>query len=119
MTYRPDRIGSGRLANPTVDRWFDTGAFVQTADTTGTYGNSGRNILRGPGQFTIDASLVKQTRFGKADSELRIEVFNLLNHPVFANPVSTTIGTANVARITSLLPNTPMRQVQLGLKLRF
>jgi hypothetical protein len=118
-SYRPDRIGPGTLDEPTIDRWFDTDAFVQTKDTTGTYGNAGRNILRGPGQFTLDAALIKQTRFGHIDTELRIEAFNLLNHPVFANPVSSSIGTANVGTITSLMPNTPMRQVQLGLKVRF
>ena len=59
--YRPDRIGSGRVDSPTVDRWFDTSAFVVTSEPTATFGTSGRNILRGPGQFTIDAALAKLT----------------------------------------------------------
>jgi hypothetical protein len=62
---RPNRICSGKLDNPTIDRWFDTSCFVPPADTTGTYGDSGRNILRGPGQFNIDASLIKNTRIGR------------------------------------------------------
>lgn len=45
---RPDRIGSGRLANPTEDRWFDASAFVVPASNIGRFGNSGRNILELP-----------------------------------------------------------------------
>jgi hypothetical protein len=115
---RPNRIGSGVSDNPTIDRWFNLDDFVPTTDNTGTYGDSGRNILRGPGQFTIDASLIKITRFGRIESELRVEAFNLLNHPVFANP-NATIGSANAGLITSLLSLTPMRQVQVALKLKF
>jgi Carboxypeptidase regulatory-like domain len=116
--YRPDRIGSGRVDSPTVDRWFDTSAFVATSEPTATFGNSGRNILRGPGQFTIDAALTKLTSVGAVETELRIEAFNLLNSPAFANP-ATTLGSANTATISSLMPSTPMRQIQLGLKVRF
>ena len=52
---RPNRICDGKLSNPTIDRWFDTACFVATTDTTGTYGDSGRGVIRGPGSFNIDA----------------------------------------------------------------
>jgi len=116
--YRPDRIGPGRVQDTTVDRWFAVEDFVRPTEPTATYGNSGRNILRGPGQFTIDASIGKLTRIGRIESEFRVEAFNLLNQPVFANPAST-IGTGNVGTISSLLPLTPMRQLQFVLKARF
>ena len=116
--YRPDRSGSGRVENPTVDRWFDTSAFATTAEPTATFGDAGRNILRGPGQFTIDAAIMKATRVAGVDTEFRLEAFNVLNHPVFANP-ATTIGSANAGTISSLMPFTPMRQLQLALKVRF
>lgn len=77
-----------------------------------------RNILHGSGQFTIDAAVAKLTRVGGVDTELRLEAFNLLNHPVFANPAST-IGAANAGTISSLLPFTPMRQLQFACKARF
>ena len=100
----PQEPATGRTAsatasldNPTIDRWFDTSCFVQVADTTGTYGDSGRGIIRGPGSFNIDASLVKNTRIGRIQTEIRIEAFNLLNHPQFANP-NTTIGNSRSAR---------------------
>jgi hypothetical protein len=122
---RPDRICSGVLDHPTIDHWFDTSCFVQTSDTTGTYGNSGRGILRGPGSFNIDASLIKNTRIGHANTEVRIEAFNVLNHPQFANP-NTTIGNAAVGTISAMLSSpscslcgTTARQVQIGVKVKF
>ena len=122
---RPNRICDGRLDNPTIDRWFDTACFVSPADVTGTYGDSGRGIIRGPGSFNIDASLIKNTRIGRYTTELRIEAFNVLNHPQFANP-NTTIGNAAVGTISAMLSSpscslcgTTERQVQVGVKLKF
>ncbi len=126
---RPDRICDGKLDNPTVEKWFDTACFVAPTDTTGTYGNAGRNILEGPGQFNIDASIIKNTRIGRINTEIRIEAFNLLNHPQFANPVNNTgnqLGNASFGQLTQMLSNpscslcgTIERQVQIGLKMRF
>jgi hypothetical protein len=122
---RPDRLGDGQRADPTVDQWFDPTAFRQTAEPTATFGTAGRNILRGPGQFNVDLSLMKLTRFGGVESELRIEAFNVLNHPQFGQP-NAQFGSAAFGTITSMLLNpacatcgTTERQVQLGLKLRF
>jgi hypothetical protein len=122
---RPDRIGDGPAADQTIDQWFDPNAFQATTDNTGTFGTAGRGIVRGPGQFNLDMSLIKATRFGRVDSELRIEAFNVLNHPQFANP-NTQLGNASFGRITSMLSNsachtcgTTERQIQLGVKLRF
>ena len=122
---RPNRVCSGALDNPTIDRWFDTSCFVATTDNTGTYGNSGRGVIRGPGSFNIDASLIKNTKFGRYATEVRIEAFNVLNHPQFGNP-NTVIGNAAVGTISTMLSNpscslcgTTERQVQIGLKIRF
>ena len=60
-------------------------AFTRT-ETTGTFGNIGRNTLRGPEIFNIDLSLVKNTKIGTLDTELRIETFNIFNHPQFGPP---------------------------------
>jgi len=122
---RPNIVGDPKLDNPTIEKWFNPAAYAPPSDTTGTYGNVGRNTLRGPGQFNIDVSLVKRTTFGRVGSELRIESFNVLNHPQFANP-NGTIGNAAVGQITALTPNsagafgnTTARQIQLSLKLTF
>jgi hypothetical protein len=122
---RPNRICDGNIDNPTIDKWFDLSCFAPPTDTTGTYGNAGRGIIRGPGSFNIDASLIKNTRFGRYTTEFRIEAFNLLNHPQFANP-NTVIGNAAAGTITQMLSNpscslcgTIERQVQLAVKVRF
>jgi hypothetical protein len=122
---RPNRICDGRLDNPTIERWFDTSCFVQVADPTGTYGDSGRGVIRGPGSFNIDASLIKNTKIGRLDTEVRIEAFNILNHPQFGNP-NTTVGNAQYGTISTMLSNpscslcgTVERQVQLGVKVKF
>jgi hypothetical protein len=122
---RPNRICDGSLSDPTIDKWFDTSCFVTPADVTGTYGDSGRGIIRGPGSFNIDASLIKNTKFGRYNTEFRIEAFNVLNHPQFANP-NTTVGNAAAGTISAMLSSpscslcgTTERQVQLALKVRF
>lgn len=123
---RPNRICDGRLPNPTIDRWFDASCFVSPTELTATYGDAGRNILRGPGQFNIDMSLIKNTRIGRFDTEVRIEAFNVLNHPQFAPRPNSNIDSPGVGTITSMLPNpscalcgTTERQVQIGVKMRF
>ncbi len=122
---RPNRIGNGALDNPTIDRWFDAAAFAPPADTTGTYGDAGRNILRGPGQWNIDFSIIKTTRIGGVITEFRAEAFNLLNHPQFAQP-NGQLGNAAFGTITQMLANpacslcgTTERQIQLAVKVSF
>jgi len=122
---RPNRLGSGTLSNPTIDKWFDTSAFQVVPDPTGTYGTSGRNILRGPKQVNVDMSLSKRTRFGKVEHEVRIDAFNLFNHPQFAQP-NGAIGNAAVGTISAMLSNpscslcgTTERQLQVSMKVKF
>lgn len=77
---RPNRIGEGTLANPTVDRWFDTAAFATPAQFT--YGDSGRNFLYGPGRVNFDFSLFKEFRVKEGLAlQFRAEAFNLFNTP--------------------------------------
>jgi hypothetical protein len=116
---RPNRIGSGVLADRGQKKWFDTSAFAALTETTGTYGNAGRNILMSPSTRTLDMSLVKNTDFfERLHTQFRAEFFNLANTPQFAAP-NATIGSASAGIISSLLSNTPMRQIQFGLKVSF
>jgi hypothetical protein len=122
---RPDQVGDPKLDNPTVEQWFDTSAFRRTADQTGTFGNTPRNSVRGPGQFNIDASLIKVTRFGRFEHELRLEAFNVLNHPQFGLP-NGQLGNAAFGVISAMLSNpachscgTTERQIQFSMKLKF
>jgi hypothetical protein len=53
----------------------------------GAEGNLGRNVLRGFGAWQIDFALHRTFRFTERTSlQLRVEAFNILNHPNFANP---------------------------------
>ncbi len=112
---RPNQIGSGELADPTIEKWFDTAAFVVPADFT--YGNTARGILRGDHQWNVDFSLFK--RFSVTSSqtlEFRAEAFNLLNSVYFDLP-STAIDTATAGRITAT--SNAARTLQFGLKYLF
>jgi len=112
---RPNRTGSGTLASPTIDLWFDKTAFV--VPDPFTFGNSGAGILRADHQWNVDASLFK--RFGMTSGrriELRAEAFNLLNSVYFAAP-NTVIDTAAGGRVTST--SNQARQIQLGVKYTF
>ena len=77
---RPDRRKSGEIDNPTPNLWFDTS--FNTADAAWgvplqyTYGNGGRNILRGPGRINLDFSIFKSFNFTESRSlQFRAESF--------------------------------------------
>jgi hypothetical protein len=111
---RPDRIGSGKLENPGPQQWFDTTAFVQPE--YGSFGNSGRNILDGPGYKSVSISMIKDTKIRDAISlQFRTEFFNAFNHTNFDLPDgffgSPSFGTINSAQ--------DPREIQFGLKLIF
>jgi Carboxypeptidase regulatory-like domain len=116
---RANRVGNGNLPSSqrSPNNWFDLSAFTIPADYT--YGNSGRNVLQGPGSIFSDLSLRKQFSVTERQKlEFRAEFFNLLNHPNFAQPdnlIDDGPGAAGV--ITSLAA--PMRQIQFALKYSF
>jgi hypothetical protein len=111
----PNRIGSGTLSNPTVQDWFNSAAFV--APTGYSYGNSGRNILRGPGFHNIDLGLSRRVSLTeRIGLEIRAEAFNLFNTPQFGFP-NNTVGVSNTGAISSVV--NPQREIQLALRLAF
>jgi len=51
------------------------------------YGNAGRDTLIGPGLVDWDFSMLKTVSFAERQSlQLRAEIFNLANHPLFGMP---------------------------------
>jgi hypothetical protein len=101
-------VGPGEL-------WFDTSAFAPV--TKVRFGNTGRNILRGPGAFRLDASLFRQFALSERfNLQFRAEAFNLPNTPQFNNP-GNSITSANFGMITSAKP--AERQLRFGLRLGF
>ena len=98
-TSWPNRIGSGKLDDPTVDLWYNPRDFV--APPANTYGDSGRGILYGPGPRNFDTSLSKRfTVVGRGNVEFRWDAFNLLNHPGFGFP-NQNFDSPTAGRITS------------------
>jgi hypothetical protein len=122
---RPDRIADGNLpaGDRTPERWFDPSAFVAVPavdPATGLprFGNSGRNVLIGPGLNVVDATLAKSVRlYGRSRLTLRLEAFNLLNTPNYDLP-DRNLSNANTVGTISALTRPP-RQVQFAARFDF
>ena len=81
----PNRIGSGRLDNPTVDLWFNPPTSSRRRPTP-TATRAAASSTR-PGHANFDTSLSKRFSIGgRANAEFRWDVFNLFNHPGFGFP---------------------------------
>jgi len=113
---RPDRLSSGTLPSSaqSIDQWFDTSAFAEPAPYS--FGNSGRNILTGPGYQAWDVSVIKQTRFSDGDLlEFRLEFFNAFNHANFDRP-NSSFGTDLFGKIFGAAR---AREIEIALKYSF
>jgi len=93
------------------------------APPNGQYGDLGRNTGRGPGFTQWDLSFAKTTQIRERVSvQFRGELFNILNHPNFANP-DGYLTDANFGISTATIANHvgtgTSRQAQLVLKLLF
>ena len=97
-----------------LNRYFNTAAFVRAGNG---FGDSGRNILRGPAQRNIDFSVNKRIPIReRLTLEWRSEFFNVLNFVNFANPGGSITASSNgVIRSTTGNP----RVIQMALKLQF
>src|SRR5262249_36565121 len=113
----PDALRSGSVSSR-VNQFFNTSLFVPAAfipdgglidgkfPVTGggtIFGTLGRDILRGPDQRNFDMALIKRTKLGeKASLVFRWEVFNLFNHPNFANPSSDVSSPNTFGQISAM-----------------
>jgi hypothetical protein len=71
--------------------FFDPYAFAPV--TAVRFGNTGRNILRGPGVVNVDASLFRTFSFtDRWKMQFRAESFNFTNTPHFNNPGTSVSG---------------------------
>jgi hypothetical protein len=115
-----------KIANPDLSRgrsnaqkaheFFNTQAF--TANAPGTFGNSGRDSVAGPGYSDFDFSLARTFKLPVGESQalqFRAESFNLLNRVNFMAP-NSTVASSSYGTISSA--NDP-RILQFALKYRF
>lgn len=110
----PAQLSYGRSHADMINMWFDTSQF--TTNAVGTFGNAGRNNLRGPRFFNTDVALIKDTRIVESASmQFRAEAFNIFNNVNFNGP-NTNRSSAQFGRITGA--GDP-RILQLALKLIF
>ena len=115
-SQRANVVGNPALRSDkrSVSQWFNTSAFAEPANYT--FGNEGRNALRGPGFSTYDFSLIRNVNIAHgALVQIRGEVFNALNHTNLAIPKSV-YGTSGFGTITS---SYAARQIQLGARVVF
>ncbi len=115
---RPNSNGTPRILGGTGpgEKWFDTTAFVEPL--SGTYGNVGRNTVRGPGyknyNLTLARSFALTERF---DLRFTASAFNLTNTPRYENP-SGSFTANDFGEINSIVANSE-RRIRFGLKLSF
>ncbi|MCI0628785.1 MAG: TonB-dependent receptor [Acidobacteria bacterium] len=111
---RPNVVGNPTLSQQTPEQWFNTTAFAFPA--FGSFGNSGRNILDGPGLQNVNVSLLKQATLREGmNLQFRTEFFNFFNRPNFDLP-DIFVGSPTFGRILSA--QSP-RHIQFGVKLVF
>jgi hypothetical protein len=119
---RADVVGnpnlpSNRSTAQQLQEWFNPQAFSLNA--LGTFGDTGRDFLTGPGYSDFDFSLIKSFPIQKLGEvshlDFRAEFFNGFNLAEFGNPTNTVIS-PSFGRITTA--QNP-RIIQLALKLYF
>ena len=117
------------------------GNAVMTPPNQGSFGNMGRNIFRDAGFRNLDFSVFKNFNWKERyNAQFRLEIFNVVNHPIPANPYGASNGfnTGNDPSVGTGIgafggsPSTPdgaagnpivgsgaARDVQVGLKITF
>ncbi|MGA2114635.1 MAG: carboxypeptidase-like regulatory domain-containing protein [Bryobacteraceae bacterium] len=136
LSYNPSNNGDSRnpvrpFVNPAFhgpmiqgnpNQWFNPAAFLAPPNSSGFYGNLGRDTLTGPGLATWDLSFLKELHlWERTQLQFRAEFFNVLNHANFNTPnaiVFTPTGLSPTAGVITSTA-TSSRQVQFGFKLRW
>jgi len=97
-----------------LNGYFNAACFTPA---TVDFGDTGRNIIRGPNQKNVDISVVKFFPLvERTKLEFRAEFFNAFNMASFANPVNI-VESANDGQIVTT--TTGPRVIQFALKLNF
>lgn len=106
--------------------WFDPNAFAPV--NTVRFGTSGRNTMRGPGSFQLDASLFRNFQVTeKVKLQFRAESFSITNTPRFNNPGATVSNLTRNADgsiralngYTEVLGASGEREIRFALKMFF
>jgi len=129
-------LGVTALANLDSTGCFAVGNSVLVPQANGTLGTTPRNIFRDQGFKNLDMSVTKAFKFKeRVSAEFKVEIFNVFNHPTFANPYGGPGGgtvdpsggagfgfagaTPDVLSSNSVLGSGGARAIQLGAKITF
>ena len=116
----PDRISNGNLPSGqrNIRHWFDGAAFAVPA--AGRFGNSGSNILEGPGRHTHDVTLGKTVPITEGFRfTFMAAAQNIANHPNFNNPAANISVPGSLGIISSTKAYAAARQIMLRGRLDF
>jgi len=103
-----------QISNPTIDRFFNTAAF--SIPDAGTYGNSARNNVIGPGSRLLNAQFSRDVRLGgNRVMSLSLNANNLLNAVNYGG-INTSINSPSFGQVTSVRP---MRSMTFNARFRF
>ena len=92
-------LPSNRSRGEKILHWFDAESFALAP--VGSFGNSGRNNLQGPGLFNLDVSLRKKFSINERHSvDFRVDFFNLPNNPNFGTPRRGSATDRRLGQIT-------------------
>jgi hypothetical protein len=97
----PDRIGKGNLApsERRTGRWFDPSAFAPPPN--GRFGNSGVNVLEGPGLNLHHLAIVKEFKITERwKIAPQASMANIFNTPHYAFPQANISVPGQVGRVT-------------------
>jgi hypothetical protein len=111
-----NKVGNPGLSHKSAAEWFNTAAFATPA--FGTFGDAGRNSLRGPSYWNLDTSLFRIFPVGEGrEFEFRAEAFNVLNHVDLGQPHNDISNIKTFGTIDSIASTS--RQLQLAVKFIF
>jgi hypothetical protein len=111
---RPNLVGNPKVPDPKPWRFFNPAAFQ--IPEQGVFGNSGRNVIIGPGIQNVDLALARTIRLSDVTrAQIRADFYNALNHPNFVAP-PTMQNFADSSDFGALFVARSPRIIQLGLK---
>ena len=102
------------ISNPSINGWFNTAAFA--IPPAGQFGDSGRNIIIGPGTHQLNMSFSKNFPIHEPMAfEVRGDITNIFNTPQFS-AIDTTVNSPTFGHVISV---GNMRTITFSTRFRF
>ncbi|MEO8070472.1 MAG: hypothetical protein ABI652_03650, partial [Acidobacteriota bacterium] len=114
-TLRADYTGQAvSLSNPSIDEFFNIAAFG--IPSAGTFGNSSRNLIVGPGSHQVNAQFTRDVALGgNRNVSINVVANNLLNAVNFG-AIDTNVNSPTFGQVLSVRG---LRTVRVNLRFRF